>query len=155
MPKTTCYKHFESKADLVVAAITERDRWESAAWQRAVRKLAGDDPAGQLLAVFDVFDEWFNGESFGGCMFINAAIEFSDPRDPAHQAAALHKQKARDWWRDLARSARASDPDIFADRFAAIVEGTLIMRHVHGRNDAAKFMKPMAKSLVEQFIPQR
>src|SRR5438067_12312674 len=53
--KTTFYKHFESKDDLMVAAVQRRHEWESQAWDRAVRKLAGDDdPAGQLLAMLDV-----------------------------------------------------------------------------------------------------
>src|SRR5439155_4205066 len=56
--KTTFYKHFESKDDLMVAAVQRRDEWESQAWQRAVRKLAGDtaSPARQILAMLDVMD---------------------------------------------------------------------------------------------------
>src|SRR5215471_16906534 len=48
--KTTFYKHFEGKDDLMVAAVERRDQWESQAWNRAVQKLAGDDPIRQLLA---------------------------------------------------------------------------------------------------------
>src|SRR5215208_6718197 len=70
--KTTFYKHFESKDELMVAAVQLRDEWESQAWGRAVRKLAGDDPVRQLLAMLDVMDLWFNDPDFGGCMFINA-----------------------------------------------------------------------------------
>src|SRR3954469_6267158 len=70
--KTTFYKHFESKDDLMVAAVQRRHEWESQAWGRAVRKIAGDDPVRQLLAMFDVMDLWFNAEDFLGCMFINA-----------------------------------------------------------------------------------
>src|SRR6185369_1731855 len=43
--KTTLYKHFESKDDLMVAAVQRRDEWESQAWNHAVKKIAGDDPA--------------------------------------------------------------------------------------------------------------
>src|SRR6185369_10474877 len=42
--KTTFYKHFEGKDDLMVAAVQRRDEWESQAWGNAVRKIAGDDP---------------------------------------------------------------------------------------------------------------
>src|SRR3954466_12895346 len=49
--KTTFYKHFESKDDLMVAAVQRRDEWESQAWGRAAREVAGDDPAAQLLAL--------------------------------------------------------------------------------------------------------
>src|SRR6476659_6852995 len=54
--KTTFYKHFESKDDLMVAAVQRRDEWESQAWNRAVRKIAGDDPRAQLIAMLDVMD---------------------------------------------------------------------------------------------------
>src|SRR5947208_11761698 len=54
--KTTFYKHFEGKDDLMVAAVRRRDEWESAAWGRAIRTMAGEDPAGQLLAMIDVMD---------------------------------------------------------------------------------------------------
>jgi len=80
--KTTFYKHFESKDDLMVAAVQLRDEWESQAWARAVRKLAGDDPARQLVAMLDVMDLWFNDPEFLGCMFLNTAMEFPNPHDP-------------------------------------------------------------------------
>jgi AcrR family transcriptional regulator len=108
--KTTFYKHFESKDDLLVAAIRQRDEWEIRAWTAAVRKMAGDDPRAQLLAFFDVLDIWFNAPDFRGCQFINAAAEFPNPHDPVHAVAAEHKRKNRDFFRDLAAAAGASIP---------------------------------------------
>src|SRR3954467_10711247 len=93
--KTTFYKHFESKDELMVAAMHRRDEWESQAWNRAITKVAGDDPIKRLLAIFDLMDIWFNDPDFRGCMFLNTAIEFPTPNDPVHQAAAAYKRKAR------------------------------------------------------------
>src|SRR5262245_61911776 len=90
VPKTTFYKHFESKDELMVAAVQRRDERESQAWNRAVQKLAGDDPAAQLLAMLDVMGLWFNDPDFHGCMFMNTAAEFPNPHDPVHKAAAAH-----------------------------------------------------------------
>lgn len=148
--KTTFYKHFESKDDLVVAAIRKRDEWEAKAWRRAIRKLAGDDPKKQLLGMFDVLDLWFNDPSFGGCIFINAAAEFPDPNDPAHQAAAAHKKRNREDILALAHKANLRDPEAFADLYITILEGTLVMRHVHGRNDAARSTRPVIENLIHQ-----
>lgn len=153
--KTTFYNHFESKEDLVVAALKKRDEWEVAAFQRAVRSVAGDDPRAQLFGVFDVFDRWFNDPSFGGCMFINAAAEFPDPRDPVHQVAAEHKKRSRDWYRDLAKQAGANDPEHFADLYTTLVEGVLILRHVHGRNDAARTTRSLVVRLIDDHIPKQ
>jgi AcrR family transcriptional regulator len=152
--KTTFYKHFESKDDLMVAAVKKRDAWETAAWGKAIVKVAGDDPRRQLMALFDVMDEWFNAPDFKGCIFISTAAEFPNPNDPIHQAAAAHKRKSRDDWRDMAKAAGASDAETFADQYALLVEGTLIMRQVHGRNDAAKVARVMAEQLVGRFIPE-
>jgi len=63
----------------MVAAVQHRDRWQSESLGRAVHELAGDDPARQLLAVFDVMDRWFNDPEYRGCMFMNAAAEFPLP----------------------------------------------------------------------------
>ena len=101
--KTTFYKHFESKDDLMVAAVERRDEWETQAWQCAVRKLAGEDPVKQFLAMLDVMDIWFNDPDFRGCMFMNAAAEFPNPHDPVHRAAAAHWRQTRDHWRNLAK----------------------------------------------------
>jgi len=146
--KTTFYKHFDSRDDLLVEAVRQRDRWETEAWRRAVKQIAGDDPRDQLLGYFDVLDVWFNDPEFGGCAFINSAAEFPNPHDPIHQAAASHKRAARDSFRDLASAAGAKDAETFADHYTLLMEGALILRQVHGRNDAAR----VARTAVERLL---
>jgi len=151
--KTTFYKHFESKDELVVAAIKMRDEWEKQAWMRAVHKLAGDDPRAQLLAMFDVLDLWFNDPIYGGCIFINAAVEYPNPNDPIHQAAAKHKHAFREWVRGLAESCGATDAGAFADAYTILFEGALVMRHVHDRDDAARIARVSIERLIQVFLP--
>jgi AcrR family transcriptional regulator len=153
--KTTFYKHFESKDDLVVAAIQRRDEWESQAWFRAVRKLAGDDPRKQLMGMLDVMDIWFNDPDFRGCMFLNAAAEFPNQNDPVHKAAAAYKRKTRDMRRDLARAAGAdaARAEAFADIYTALVEGALILRSTQARNDAARAIRPAVEQLMRAYLP--
>lgn len=150
--KTTFYKHFESKDELAIACVQSRDRWESRSWERAARTIGGDDPASRLLAYFHVMDAWFNDPGFRGCMFINAGAEFPDRCHPVHRAAADHKRATRDHFRKLAALAGARDPDAFADEFTILVEGTLVLRHVHDRDDAARAALPAARRLVDAMI---
>ena len=154
--KTTFYKHFESKDDLMVAAVQRRDEWESAAWERAIQNMAGGDPAKQLLAFFDVLDIWFNDPEFRGCMFMNAAAEFPNPNDPVHQAAAIHKKKSQDLVRRLAREggASGSSVDTFVDCFSAMFEGALILRQTQGRNDAARVVRPAVEQMSATYLPK-
>lgn len=152
--KTTFYKHFESKDDLLVAAIKQRDAWESQAWERAVREIGGEDPRRQLLAMFDLLDAWFNEPIYGGCMFINAAAEFPNPNDPVHQAAAAHKHSFRKWVCGLATQANVPDVQGFADSYVMLVEGTLIMRQVYGRNDAARIARQNVERLFASYMDE-
>jgi hypothetical protein len=140
----------------MIAAVQRRDQWESQAWARAVRELAGDDPARQLLAMLDVMDVWFNDPDFHGCMFLNTAIEFPNPHDPIHQAAAAHKRATRDSFRDLAKAAgaKAAAAETFADCYAALIEGALILRQTHGRNDAARAVRPAIAQLIAMYLPK-
>jgi AcrR family transcriptional regulator len=151
--KTTFYKHFASKTDLMVAAVALRDAWEIGAWQAAARTLAGDDPRRQLLALFDVLDVWFNDAAFGGCMFLNVASEFPNPHDPVHRAASKHKLANRAWVRDLATEAGAADPEGFADLYMMAFEGALVLRQVYHRNDAARCARPLIEQLIAERIP--
>lgn len=153
--KTTFYKHFEGKDDLMVAAVKRRDEWESVAWDRAVRKLAGDNPAKQLLATLEVMDLWFNDPEFRGCIFMNAATEFPNPNDPVHQAAAEFMKRGRDHRRNLAQAAGADTAaaETFADCYTALLEGALIVRQTQGRNDAARSIRPAAEQLIRTYLP--
>ena len=153
--KTTFYKHFESRDDLMVAAVRQRDEWENAAWDRAVRKMAGDDPARRLLAMLDLFDFLFNDPDYHGCMFNNAAAEFPNPLDPVHQAAAAHKRRLRDHFRDLAleTGADVASAETFADCFTALIEGALVLRQTQGRNDAARVIRPAVEQLMGAYLP--
>ena len=62
----TLYRHFGSKDALVLAFLDRREaRWTKDWLQHEVERRAVD-PAERLLAIFDVFDEWFQREDFEG-----------------------------------------------------------------------------------------
>ena len=151
--KTTFYKHFESKDELVVATIEMRDAWQMDAWARAVEALVGENPRDQLMGVFDVLDLVINEPTFRGCQFINAASEFPNPHDPIHRAAVRHKQGNRQWFRELAVRAGAEDPDVFVDGYTMLFEGALVLRQVHDRDDAVRAAKPHLQRLIDEFVP--
>jgi AcrR family transcriptional regulator len=146
--KTTFYKHFQGKDDFVLACVISRDAWESQAWENAARMIGGHDAQARLLAVFDLLHEWFATDGFRGCIFVNAAMEFADRRDPVHQAAAKHKRARWEYVRREARALELADPDRFADEYVLLFEGALAMRHVYGRDDAAI----VARRVVERVL---
>jgi hypothetical protein len=87
-------------------------------------------------------------------MFISAATEYPNPHDPIHQAAVAYKRKCRDHRRDLALAAGATpaNAEIFADVYTALLEGALILRHTHGRNDAARAIRPAVEQMMAAYL---
>ena len=70
--KTTLYRHFGSKEDLIVAALAKVDE-QARDELRAFVEAASDDPRERILATFGQLDLWMRDCEFKGCPFIAAA----------------------------------------------------------------------------------
>jgi AcrR family transcriptional regulator len=65
--KATLYRHFPSKDDLVLAFLEERElRWTRQFVEAGARE-RGASAEERLLAIFDVFHDWFQQEDYKGC----------------------------------------------------------------------------------------
>lgn len=145
--KMTLYHHFDSKEDLIVAALRRRDDEMKEFLTRRVDELART-PREQLLAVYDALGEWLRRDKFAGCLFIKAAAEFPELDHPIHRAAAEHKNDIRDVIRALAAAAGARDPDELATRLCLLVQGAIIHSQIK------KSIEPVreARAAAELFI---
>ncbi|HMS17577.1 MAG TPA: TetR/AcrR family transcriptional regulator [Planctomycetota bacterium] len=153
--KTTFYNHFESKDELVAAVLHFHDRWWRDEFQRMLRKHGGDRPRDQLLAVFDALEHYFTSEEYNGCFFINVAVQFPDPKDPAQIAARKHKEAMGDILRELAGYAGAADPAAFAAEFSMVMEGAYVTAQIQRGLSTVKTGKRLAQLLVEKHLPLR
>lgn len=85
--RMSLYQHYHSKNDLVRAFLDLREQRSTIEWlQNEVRQRA-TSPHTRRLAMFGVFDEWFQKGSFEGCSFINVLLEAPADGD-VRQAAA-------------------------------------------------------------------
>lgn len=151
--KTTFYNHFESKEDLVIAAIRRRDEWETQTFSRMVQERAGYEPRAMLLAMFDVLDEWFTNDDFLGCLYINACAEFPSRHDPVHQVAADHYREAERTLHQIAEAAGADDPTTLARQLVLLIQGAFARRLVIHDDSAAAAAKEAAELLLERHLP--
>ena len=78
--------------------------------RRGRREERGTTPEEPLLAIFDVFDEWFHEDGFDGCSFINVLLEIGDLEHPVGQASVVHLENIRDILRSLAERGRPARP---------------------------------------------
>jgi tetracycline repressor-like protein len=90
---------------------------------------AGESPREQLLAIFDVFSEWFSQPGFDGCSFLTTIIEVSDPDHPVHQAAVSHLANIRGFISGLAEAAGVDDADGFARKWHILMKGSIMAAH--------------------------
>ncbi|MEM7306129.1 MAG: TetR/AcrR family transcriptional regulator [Planctomycetota bacterium] len=146
--KTAFYKHFESKEELVLAVLEHQDRWLRERFRSTIERHGGDDPHGQLLALFDVVEELVHFEGFRGCFFVNVAMEFPLPHTPAHVAAASNKLAMQGIIVQLAGEAGAPDPELLAKELMLLMEGAYVTSHVLGDRGAVETARRAAEVLV-------
>ena len=153
--KTTFYNHFASKEELVLEVMRARDQWWRHVFARRLQERAGDDPATQLRAVFDVLDEFIAADDFNGCLFVNVAVEFPAAHTPPHRAAAEHKELMGLLLRDLALRAGATDPIGLAEELSLLMEGSYVTRQVGGNRQAAAIGRRAAMILLDRQLVTR
>ena len=93
--KMTLYRNFPSKDDLILDFLRRREQLWTREWLEAESRRRGETPRQQLLAIFDMFSEWFSKPDFEGCAFLTTMIEINDPGHPVHQAAVGHLANIR------------------------------------------------------------
>ncbi len=151
--KATFYRHFPAKDDLVVAYLDKVDGIWSGQLHDAAQA-AGDDPADQLVGLFDALGSACRREGYRGCAFINAAAE-SRPGTPVHDRTVAHKSAVLEWVRDLAQRADARDPARLARSITLLLDGGLASGALDADPAAPAAAKEAARALVTAALPPR
>jgi AcrR family transcriptional regulator len=134
--KTTLYKHFRSKDELIAECLTRLDE-RYFKWFEAEVEGRAESPAARLIAMFDVLDEWFQSPDFRGCAFINAAVEL-DPEHPAREAITHHKRRSRDLFDRFLLETDTPRAAELSDHLMLLMEGAIVTALVEGDWQAAK-----------------
>lgn len=144
----TLYRHFPSKDELVLAFLHLREQRWTKDFVEAGAVSRGSDPEERLLAIFDVFDEWFHRDDFEACSFINVLLEMGTEH-PAGTASIWHLEQIRSIVSRFAEEAALSGAEAFARSFHILMKGSIIAAS-EGDTQAAQRGKSMARLLIEQ-----
>jgi AcrR family transcriptional regulator len=147
----TFYRHFASKDDLVRAFLERREQvWTlgTIVAQAATRE---ETPRGQLLAIFDIFDEWFHTADYEGDPFITVLLEMGPDHDLG-RAALEHLDNVRATIRKLAEEGRLRDPEEFARSWQILMKGAIIAARM-GDERAAQRAQEMGRWLIDCYSP--
>jgi AcrR family transcriptional regulator len=124
--RMTLYRNFASKDALVLAFLERREQRWTRDWLQAEVERRAADPGERLLAIFDVFDEWFQQPDFEGCSFVNVLLEISDPAHDLNRASAEYLAHIREFVEGLATEAGVRDPDDFARQWHILMKGSIV-----------------------------
>ena len=148
--KATFYRHFPSKDDLVLAFLQRREEVWTLDFVEAGAQRRGSTAEEQLLAIFDVFHDWFQRrEDFDGCSFINVLLELGWAH-PAGQASIEYLHNIRTIVAGMATEAGLRDPAEFARSWHILMKGAIIAA-AEGDTEAAQRAKAMGRLLIEQY----
>lgn len=147
--KMTLYRHFHSKEALVLAFLNQREALWTHEWLENEMMARADTPTGRLLAIFDVFDGWFQEPEFEGCSFINVLLE-SAPQTPIRKSAAAHLANIRMILTRQAHAAGLDDVERFAQTWHFLMKGCIVSAN-EGNLQAAKQAQEAGRVLLEHW----
>lgn len=150
--KTAFYNHFESKDDLMLAVLSCQQGWLESTLQKMLREHAGRSAREQLRGLFDVVHTIIETEGFHGCIFVNAAMEFPLPHDPAHELAKKSKQAIEQIVFEIAERAGAGDPQALAQELCMIIEGCYVTRTVMNDSQTIGIARRLADMAIDRHV---
>lgn len=149
--KRTLYKYFRSKEDLILAVIRHYDETFRNYLMREV-EARGDTAYEQLLAIFDVAEQWFSEANFHGCIAVKAIGEYSEKNKAIQRSCEEFVRLIGEYMEGLATQAGARDPERLAEKLVLLFEGAIVMAVVSGKPKVAQQAKAMARRCVDEHV---
>ncbi len=148
--KMTLYRHFATKDDLILATLARREQLWTREWLQDEVRRRSSVPAERMLAIFDVFGEWFERGNLEGCTFINMMIEFEDIGHPVRLASVQYLANIRGFLAELAAAAGVEEPDALARKWHILMKGSIISA-MEGDELAARRAREIGEMLLARY----
>lgn len=146
--KTTLYKLFGSKTNLVHAVLESEGRqWRE--WFIGAIEAGGGDAQTKLMRIFPALKTWFGEDRFYGCPFINAVAEHDKDQKQFRNIAMKHKKVVLAHIERLAADMGAAEPALFAHQLALLIDGAIVAAMVSRDPGVADTAALAAGSLFE------
>ncbi len=145
--KTSLYRYFPTKDDLIVAFLEREDVEFWAQWDGVAARFP-DDPAGELDAHMRWIGERLARSNYRGCPQINVAAEFAEQDHPARQVSQRHMQALRGHLFDIAKRLNVPRPKQLAAQLAVLVNGAFVSSGLLGADEAIGVLRAALKALL-------
>lgn len=144
--KTSLYRHFGTKDELIAAFLAREDEDFWGTWDRAAQE------SGDAVAELDAHLGWI-GERVGrpnyrGCPQINVAAEFPEADHPARRVATAHKREMRRRLAGIAARLGVARADELAGQLAVLINGAFVSSQIFEPGEATALLRHAAQALV-------
>ena len=147
--KTTLYRHFISKDDLIMECLRSRAEEARQSWAEIEASSPEDGLAQLRFWVGRVAKRLVN--DCRGCEFTNAAVELTEEDHPARKFIEDIKTEYRDWLAKLCRKAGIARAELLADTLSILLEGARASRQSVGPEGPSSRFLAMAEAIIESF----
>ena len=145
--KTSLYRHFRTKDDLIVAFLEREDVEFWGQWDDVAARHAGD-PAGEIEAHMRWIGKRLARANYRGCPQINVAAEFAEADHPAREVSKRHMLAMRQRLAELARQLGAARPNDLAAQLGLLVNGAFVSASMLSPDEATRVLLASARALV-------
>ncbi len=146
--KTSLYRHFPSKDDLVAAVLERDDASYWSHWDRVALE-AGPDPAAELHAHVQWIAMYIGRPEFRGCAFLNAVTELPGAEHPARKIALRHKAELHRRVAALTTRLGVRDAEGVADQLVLLIDGAYVNGQLRGSRGPVRALPGAAAALVQ------
>ena len=136
----------------MAAALTEYiETWR--AWFLETVEERADPGEASLRAFFGILQDWLGDQEFGGCLAMQALVEFEDGTHPLHALARAHLESVQKFLAEHARRAKAAQPTALARQLLCLAQGAILLARAGNGKTAGKEARNAAKLLIADALP--
>ncbi|WP_085026332.1 TetR/AcrR family transcriptional regulator [Ensifer aridi] len=145
--KTSLYRHFGTKDDLIAAFLEREDQDFWSQWD-SVTNQHRDNAKAELDAHLGWIGERVGRPHYRGCPQINVAAEFPDADHPARKIAETHKREMRRRLKLISEQLGAQAPDELAGQLAVLINGAFVSSQIFEPGEATPLLRRAAEALL-------
>ncbi len=145
--KTSLYRHFRTKDDLIAAFLEREDAQFWGQWDTVARRHRADAQA-ELDAHMRWIGERLGRKNYRGCPQLNMAAEFPEAGHPARVVALSHKRELRARLEGIAERLGVPRPGELAGQLLLLVNGAFVSSAVIDGDEAVPMLLAASHALV-------
>lgn len=152
--KTSLYRWFPSKDQLIVAVLESLHNEFWAQWESIAEKHEGNARE-ELLAQLGWISTWISDPRSRGCPLLNAAAEFPEASHPARAVVLRSKQLLRRRLLQLSMAMGADDPQLLADQLTLLIDGAFACSQALGKKGPAASLAVAGAAIAETAVSKQ